>query len=50
MGNSTHCLLSLDLDLASGSSVDWVYGTRNVPLAYTFELRDKGKRIVNICD
>lgn len=30
-------------DLASGSSIDWVYATQNVPLTYTFELRDKGK-------
>lgn len=29
-------------DLASGSSIDWVYGTQNVSLTYTFEFRDKG--------
>lgn len=29
-------------DLASGSSIDWAYATRNVSLAYTFEFRDKG--------
>lgn len=27
-------------DIASGTSVDWVYATQNVPLAYTFEFRD----------
>ncbi|XP_058449258.1 uncharacterized protein LOC131429226 [Malaya genurostris] len=26
---------------ASGISVDWVYGAANIPLAYTFELRDQ---------
>lgn len=30
-------------DLASGSSIDWVYGTQNVNLTYTFEFRDTGK-------
>lgn len=30
-------------DLASGSSIDWVYGKLNVPLTYTFEFRDKGR-------
>ncbi|XP_055308561.1 uncharacterized protein LOC129572592 [Sitodiplosis mosellana] len=29
--------------LASGSSIDWVYGTQNVSLTYTFEFRDKGR-------
>lgn len=28
------------IDLASGSSIDWVYGTQNVSLSYTFEFRD----------
>lgn len=27
-------------DIASGTSVDWVHATQNVPLAYTFEFRD----------
>lgn len=26
-------------DEASGSSIDWAYGTQNVSLAYVFELR-----------
>lgn len=30
------------LDLASGSSIDWVYAKQNVNLTYTFEFRDKG--------
>lgn len=30
------------LDLASGSSIDWVYAAQNVSLTYTFEFRDKG--------
>lgn len=34
--------MSYPTDLASGSSIDWVYGMRDVPLTYTFELRDKG--------
>ncbi|XP_055295139.1 zinc carboxypeptidase-like [Sitodiplosis mosellana] len=29
--------------LASGSTIDWVYATRNVSLTYTFEFRDKGR-------
>lgn len=29
--------------LASGSSIDWVYGKLNVPLTFTFEFRDKGR-------
>lgn len=33
-------------DLASGSSIDWVYGTQNVNLTYTFEFRDKGSFII----
>lgn len=28
------------IDLASGTTIDWVYATQNVPLAYTFEFRD----------
>lgn len=28
------------IDLASGTSIDWIYSTQNVPLAYTFEFRD----------
>lgn len=26
--------------MASGTSIDWVHATQNVPLAYTFEFRD----------
>ncbi|XP_031623242.1 zinc carboxypeptidase-like [Contarinia nasturtii] len=29
--------------LASGSSIDWVYGTQDVKLSFTFEFRDKGR-------
>lgn len=28
------------IDLASGTTIDWVYATQNIPLAYTFEFRD----------
>lgn len=28
--------------MASGSSIDWVYGTQNVNITFTFEFRDKG--------
>lgn len=31
------------LDVASGISVDWAYGAVNIPLSYTFELRDQGE-------
>ena len=30
------------LDVASGSSGDWAQGVRNIPLTFTFELRDTG--------
>lgn len=32
----------LHLDPNSGSSVDWVFATQNISLAYTFEFRDTG--------
>lgn len=35
----------LILDPTSGISVDWVYATQNVSLAYTIEFRDKGNNI-----
>lgn len=31
------------LDIASGSSMDWVKGEFEVPIAYTYELRDRGE-------
>lgn len=34
--------LILMLDVATGGSTDWAYGTQNISLAYTFELRDQG--------
>lgn len=34
----------LFVDVASGSSVDWVYEKLNVSLAYTYEFRDKGNQ------
>lgn len=37
-------LLSFYVDLASGSSIDWVYAKQNVNLTYTFEFRDKGNK------
>lgn len=33
---SSNCFV----DLASGTTADWVYGTRNVSLAFVFEFRD----------
>lgn len=35
----------ISIDFASGASIDWVYATQNVSLAYTIELRDKGMDI-----
>ena len=32
--------IKIPQDLASGTSIDWVHATQNVPLAYTFEFRD----------
>lgn len=46
--NRTLDLKSFFADLASGSSIDWVYATQNVPLTYTFELRDKGNFAMNL--
>lgn len=38
------CFFSyLKLDVASGSSIDWVYEKVKVPLTYTYEFRDKGR-------
>lgn len=36
------------LDLASGTTIDWVYGTRNVPLAFVFEFRDSFSGIYSV--
>lgn len=33
--------LFIQIDLASGGSIDWVYTTQNVSLTYSFEFRDK---------
>ena len=30
-------------DMATGSSVDWVYGVLNISLCYVYELRDRGE-------
>lgn len=38
------------VDLATGSSIDWVYATQNVSLAYTFEFRDEGNLIIKFVD
>lgn len=34
-----NCNIDSISDEASGSSIDWAYGTQNVSLAYVFELR-----------
>lgn len=39
--DSTNCCIFIDI--ASGSSMDWVKGTFKTPISYTYELRDKGK-------
>lgn len=31
------------IDIASGSSMDWVKAQFKPPISYTYELRDKGK-------
>lgn len=31
------------IDLASGTTADWVKNTTRVPLSYTYELRDTGR-------
>lgn len=36
------------LDLASGTTADWVYGTQNVSLAYVFEFRDHFNGMVSM--
>lgn len=38
----------LILDFTSGSTVDWVYATQNVSLAYTIEFRDQGNDISHV--
>lgn len=34
----------VNLDGASGSSMDYVLGVHKIPLAFAYELRDKGRR------
>lgn len=39
----TLCCFASIIDVASGGSMDYVRGTYNIPITYTYELRDTGR-------